>query len=138
MNDIIFEYMAFISYSRKDETWAKWLQYKLEHYILPTSLSDGDTNTPNNLRPIFRDKTDLRPGVLSERIKEALRGSRFLIVVCSPNAVASKCIEKEIDGFIELGGEKRIIPFKPVKTIFKSHIENTLDIFLIRCFQGSN
>ena len=33
-----FEYMAFISYSRSDEKWAKWLQYKLEHYILPSSV----------------------------------------------------------------------------------------------------
>ena len=66
-----FEYMAFISYSRSDEKWAKWLQYKLEHYILPSSVIVHNPEKPINLRPIFRDKTDLRPGILSERITEA-------------------------------------------------------------------
>ena len=106
-----FEYMAFISYSRSDEKWAKWLQYKLEHYILPSSVIVHNPEKPINLRPIFRDKTDLRPGILSERITEALSSSRFLIVVCSPNAVKSEWINKEVDGFKAIGRHKYIIPF---------------------------
>ena len=33
-----FQYtnIAFISYKREDEKWAKWLQKNLEHYKLPT------------------------------------------------------------------------------------------------------
>lgn len=27
--------IAFISYKREDEAWAKWLQKKIEHYKLP-------------------------------------------------------------------------------------------------------
>lgn len=30
--------IAFISYKREDEVWAKWLQKKLEHYQLPTEI----------------------------------------------------------------------------------------------------
>ena len=30
--------IAFISYKREDEEWAKWLQKKLEHYKLPTEI----------------------------------------------------------------------------------------------------
>ena len=33
------EYYAFISYSHKDEEWAKWLQHEFEHYHLPTTLN---------------------------------------------------------------------------------------------------
>lgn len=30
--------IAFISYKREDEKWAKWLQNKLEYYKLPTEI----------------------------------------------------------------------------------------------------
>ena len=30
--------IAFISYKREDEKWAKWLQKKLELYKLPTEI----------------------------------------------------------------------------------------------------
>ena len=30
--------IAFISYKREDEEWAKWLQKKLEHDKLPTEI----------------------------------------------------------------------------------------------------
>ena len=35
-----FQYtnIAFISYKREDEKWAKWLQEKLEHYKLPKEI----------------------------------------------------------------------------------------------------
>ena len=33
------KYIAFISYKREDEDWAKWLQDKLEHYKFPTNLN---------------------------------------------------------------------------------------------------
>ena len=61
------EYYAFISYKREDEKWAKWLQNKLEHYKFPTNLN-GRTDLPKNIRPTFRDVTDLNPGLLAEEI----------------------------------------------------------------------
>jgi len=68
------EYYAFISHKREDEKWAKWLQDKLEHYKFPTNLN-GRTDLPKNIRPTFRDVTDLEPGLLAEKIDTALRNS---------------------------------------------------------------
>jgi len=104
------EYYAFISYKREDEKWAKWLQDKLEHYKFPTNLN-GRTDLPKNIRPTFRDVTDLKPGLLAEEINDALRNSEWLIVVCSPRSAKSPWVCKEAQTFIDLGRADHIIPF---------------------------
>ena len=104
------EYYAFISYKREDEKWAKWLQNKLEHYKFPTNLN-GRTYLPKNIRPTFRDVTDLTPGLLSEEIDKALRSSEWLIVICSPRSAKSPWVCKEAQRFIDLGRADHIIPF---------------------------
>lgn len=104
------EYCAFISYKREDEKWAKWLQDKLEHYCFPTNLN-GRTDLPKNIRPTFRDVTDLTPGLLAEEIDKALRNSEWLIVICSPRSAKSSWVCKEAQTFIDLGRADHIIPF---------------------------
>lgn len=104
------EYYAFISYKREDEKWAKWLQHKLEHYRFPTNLN-GRTDLPKNIRPTFRDVTDLTPGLLAEGIDKALQDSQWLIVVCSPRSAKSPWVCKEAQAFIDLGRADHIIPF---------------------------
>lgn len=104
------EYYAFISYKREDEKWAKWLQNKLEHYKFPTNLN-GRTDLPKNIRPTFRDVTDLKPGLLAEEINNALCNSEWLIVVCSPRSAKSPWVCKEAQTFIDLGRADHIIPF---------------------------
>lgn len=104
------EFYAFISYKREDEKWAKWLQDKLEHYKFPTNLN-GRTDLPKNIRPTFRDVTDLEPGLLEERINSALHNSQWLIVVCSPRSAQSPWVCKEAQSFIDQGRADRIIPF---------------------------
>ena len=64
------EYFAFISYKREDEKWAVWLQNKLEHYKLPSNMN-GRTDLPKEIRPIFRDKSELAGGVLDAVILAA-------------------------------------------------------------------
>lgn len=103
-----YTYYAFISYKREDESWAKWMQDKLEYFKLPTANENAGKEY---LRPIFRDITDLRPGVLSERIKDALDNSKFLIAICSPRYSKSRWCDEEIKRFIETGKASRIIPF---------------------------
>lgn len=111
------QWLAFISYSHVDIKWAEWLQQKLEFYKLPNFVAEEYPDKPKQLRPIFRDVTDLEAGVLPEKITEALHESRYLIVICSPNAAASEWVDKEIREFIQIGkerneaNEKRIIPF---------------------------
>ena len=105
------EYFAFISYQRKDEEWADRLRNKLEHYRMPSSVRKQDASLPKEIRPIFRDALELAGGVLAKEIETALQQSKFLIVICSPSSAKSPWVNKEIQTFIDLGREDRIIPF---------------------------
>ena len=104
------KYFAFISYKREDEEWAKWLQHKLEHYKLPSNLN-GRSDLPKEIRPIFKDTSELNPGNLPQQIHHALEQSRFLIVICSPRSAQSEWVNKEVETFMGMGRTDRIIPF---------------------------
>lgn len=103
-------YYAFISYKRDDQKWAEWLQGKLEHYKLPTNLN-GRENLPKEIRPVFRDKSELAAGVLADEIQKALENSKYLIVICSPHSAKSEWVNKEVQSFIDMGRADKIIPF---------------------------
>lgn len=100
-------YYAFISYSHKDEEWAKWLQHEFEHYHLPTTLN-GKPNLPERFRPIFRDIDELSGGELKPQISEALKDSAYLIIICSPNSAKSPYVDEEIREFIDIGKKNGI------------------------------
>ena len=106
-----YRYFAFISYSRKDERWAKWLQNRLETYHLPAAVRKQHTDTPRRIAPVFRDKTDLSGGVLQEQLHNELDESRFLILICSPNSAASEWVDREVRRFVGGGRAEQIIPF---------------------------
>ena len=84
-----FEYDAFLSYAHEDERVVEWLQQVLERTWVPGKRR----------RVIFLDKNRLDAGLLSERLRTALRKSRFLVVCCSSNEAASKWVNQEIDEF---------------------------------------
>lgn len=112
MDNQQYTYYAFISYQRKDEKWAKRLQRKLENYKLPVAnAKEASDKKFEYIRPVFRDKTDLTAGPLPDVLKEALNQSRYLIVICSPNAVQSPWVNDEINTFVNAGRTKFIIPF---------------------------
>lgn len=107
-------YWAFLSYSHRDERFASKLHRALEtyngHERLVGSINRYGEPVPARLFPIFRDRDELEGAAsLPERIHETLRRSRFLIVVCSPNAVASNWVNDEIKAFKALGGEDRVL-----------------------------
>ncbi|MBQ6307469.1 MAG: TIR domain-containing protein [Bacteroidales bacterium] len=105
------DFFAFISYKHTDKKWAKWIQKKLEFYKLPIYIKEENPDTPENLRPIFRDETDMPVGgILSENIKSALTQSKFLIVICSPNVLESDYVKEEVTFFKELNGIGNIVP----------------------------
>ena len=110
MTPTIKQYYAFISYKRDDQKWAEWLQEKLEHYKLPTNLN-GRSDLPKEIRPVFRDKSELAAGVLADEIQKALDNSKYLIVICSPHSAKSEWVNKEVQAFIESGRTDKIIPF---------------------------
>ena len=104
------KYFAFISYSHKDKAAAKKLHDFMEGYKLPANLN-GKEDLPKRIRPIFRDEAELKGGELTPQIQEALRNSRYLIVVCSPRSAQSYYVNEEIKYFQSLGRETKILPY---------------------------
>ncbi len=106
-----FEFFAFISYSRKDEKWARWLQQNLEEYRLPSALCKEMSHLPKHIRPVFRDKTDLSTGRLEKLLHHQMDISKKMILICSPNSAQSEWVDNEVRYFIESGRYGDIIPF---------------------------
>jgi tetratricopeptide (TPR) repeat protein len=96
-------YFAFLSYSHKDEDLAEWLHSQLEQFRVPRALAGQLSEhgvIPKRLTPIFRDQHELAAADdLGEEIEEALANSRFLIVLCSPDAARSRWTNAEIVTF---------------------------------------
>lgn len=105
-----FKYYAFISYCHEDKKWARWLQFKLEHYKLPSDM-DERTDLPKTIRPIFKDDSELTVGDIPKQIFDALELSCYLIVICSPRSAKSDWVNKEIEAFVKMGRRDKIIPF---------------------------
>ncbi len=103
-----FKYFAFISYNSKDIEWGKRVQKKLEGYKMPATLCSKHGWKRKPIKPVFFAPTDIQPGGLSEELKERLRASRNLIVICSPNSAKSEWVGKEIEFFHKLGRTKQI------------------------------
>jgi tetratricopeptide (TPR) repeat protein len=107
-------YKAFISYSHCDTAVAVRLHRRLEGYRLPPRLVGAPTPrgpVPPRLTPIFRDIDELPAAEdLSTEIKAALADSEALIVLCSPDAKASRWVNREIELFRELHPDRPILP----------------------------
>ena len=105
--------MAFLSYSHQDAETADWLHETLEEFRVPPRLVGKLTDqgaVPKRLSPVFRDRQELAAAHdLGEEIEEAISGSRFLIVLCSPAAARSHWIDEEIASFKRLHREDRIL-----------------------------
>lgn len=107
------KYWAFISYSQRDKEWSGWLQRAIETYRVPRRLvgrPSRDGAVPRRLFPVFRDREELPTSAdLGSNIEEALRASRYLIVVCSSNAALSRWVNEEVRGFKAMGREDRVL-----------------------------
>ncbi len=106
-------YRAFISYSHKDDAWARRIHRDLESYPLPKRLVGRATAAgpvPRRLSPIFRDQDELPAAQdLSDAVRTALGRSDALLVICSPAAAASRWVNREIEVFRELNPDGRIL-----------------------------
>ncbi|HEX4872533.1 MAG TPA: toll/interleukin-1 receptor domain-containing protein [Nevskiaceae bacterium] len=106
-------YWAFISYSHEDARVARWLHRALEQYRLPSSLvgqPGRDGPLPRRLYPVFRDRDELASShQLSAALQAALKGSRSLIVLCSPASATSRWVNEEVLAFKRLHGEERVL-----------------------------
>jgi hypothetical protein len=112
-------FWCFISYRHADNKepgrqWATWLHQMIETYEVPSDLvgttnERGDT-IPERIYPVFRDEEELPVDAdLATPIFRALDVSKFLLVICSPRAVASTYVAQEISYFKQLGREDRVL-----------------------------
>jgi tetratricopeptide (TPR) repeat protein len=107
------KYWAFLSYSHHDKAVAKRLQRQLETYRLPRRLIGRETSegpVPARVLPVFRDRDELHAGAdLKSSVQDALSRSRWLIVVCTPDAARSPWVNREIIEFKRLRGERHVL-----------------------------
>ena len=108
------KYPVFISYSHRDERWARWLHNGIEGYRVPKSLvgrPGRDAPIPRQIFPVFRDRDELASSSdLPAVLRDALSQSAHLIVLCSPAAAESRWVNEEILQFKRLGRADRILP----------------------------
>ncbi len=104
------KYDAFISYrhSELDMEIAKKVHTALETYRIPKAVRDKTGKM--KMGRVFRDQEELPIGSdLDDNISEALKGSEYLIVICSPRTPESYWVCKEIETFIELHDRNHIL-----------------------------
>jgi hypothetical protein len=90
-------FAAFISYAHADSAIAAKLQAKLERYRLPKHIAEAHTGGTAALGQIFRDREDLAAAPsLSDAIRAAIAEAEALVVICSPDAKASRWVGEEI------------------------------------------
>lgn len=105
-------YWAFICYSHANSKWGRWLHRQLENYRIPSGAARHDSDVPERLYPIFLDREEYPAGFdLNELTRQRLTRSRSLVVICSPQAVASEWVHKEIVFFKSKHGEQRVFCF---------------------------
>ncbi len=106
-----FKYDAFISYRHTDldKYVAENLHRLIETYQLPKPVMEK-YHIQDNQRRLFRDQEELplSPN-LEDPIYEALKESRFLIIICSPRLKESIWCKKEIETYIKLYGKRSIL-----------------------------
>jgi WD40 repeat protein len=100
-----FTYDVFISYSSSNKTFASEIQQALEAYRPEKALK-----VPQRFIKTFRDVKDIKPGDYHKILPEYLDASSKLMVICSPEARASKFVDEEIRHFAAVRGAENIIP----------------------------
>jgi hypothetical protein len=108
MSAVMPSFGAFLSYSHADKAAAQRLHRKLENYRLPGHLRQAGADS--RIGKVFRDREDLPAATdLSASVWQALAASRALIVLCSPEAKASRWVAREIVLFRELHPDRPIL-----------------------------
>lgn len=107
-----YKYDAFISYrhTELDQFIAEKIQKYLEEFKLPKNIKDKKGLKKTKIERVFRDKEELTiTNNLEDPIIQALKGSEYLIVICSPRTKESIWCRKEIEKFIEFHGHQKIL-----------------------------
>ena len=103
-------YDAFISYrhSELDKFVAEELHKQLETFKIPKKIAAKCGK--KRISRIFRDKDELPiSSNLADPILNALSTSEFLIVICSPRLNESLWCKREIENFIAMHGQEKVL-----------------------------
>lgn len=107
------DFFAFISYSHRDEAFAKKAHKLLEKTRIPPELVaglPGSLSGKKRVHPVFRDTEELpSSSSLPSELKKYLERSAYLVVICSPDAASSQWVNEEVRYFIELGRRDKIL-----------------------------
>lgn len=105
-----FRYWAFVSYSHHDRRVARLIVKKLAKRTVPRIFRSTVSDSPATFSSLYLDEQETSVGsVLSGELQTALHSSRKLIVVCSPFAVGSKYVSREIEYFQSIGRSHDIL-----------------------------
>ncbi|MCR4690131.1 MAG: TIR domain-containing protein [Lachnospiraceae bacterium] len=102
-------YNAFISYKHAplDNKVAEAVHKGLERFHIPAKIRKK--TWIKRINRIFRDKDELPiTSDLTDTIANALAGSDYLIVICSPNTKESAWVPREIEYFLKNHSKKQI------------------------------
>jgi tetratricopeptide (TPR) repeat protein len=103
-------FAAFMSYAHADAAMASKLQSRLERYRLPKHLAQSHTGGQAALGQVFRDREDLAAAPsLSDAIRDAISQAEALVVICSPDAKASRWVGEEIALFRALHPDRPVL-----------------------------
>lgn len=103
-------YDAFISYrhSELDKFVAEELHKQLESFKVPKNIAKNAKK--KKISRIFRDRDELPiTSNLADPILNALRVSEYLIVICSPRLKESLWCKREIENFITMHGQDKVL-----------------------------
>src|SRR5687767_7376548 len=95
---------AFISYNHMEQSLAERLSRRIRRYRPPRSL--GPQLARRRL-VVFRDTERLTTkGELGDALREHINAARNLLVLCSPEAAASRYVNDEIEIFVARRGRE--------------------------------
>lgn len=109
-NNNSMHYDAFISYRHTDldKFVAEELHKQLESFKVPKKISKMCGK--KRINRIFRDKDELPiTSNLADPIINALRISEYLVVICSPRLNESIWCKREIENFIAMHGQEKVL-----------------------------
>lgn len=133
LEDNNFKYIAFISYRHlePDTAVAQKIHTMIETFKLPKEFVVHGKSPKFR---VFRDREELPTSSLSDSIEEALRLSKFLIVICSKRLPESEWCNREVETFINLHGVERVIPVlvegEPYESFPEALLNNETEVVL--------
>ena len=105
-------FKAFLSYSHKDSSWAKWLHNRLESFRTSKELGGSKSGSKARpLYPIFLDRYEFVAGqTLTSQTIQDLDASGALVVACSKAAAQSQYVNEEVRLFKSRHPDRPIVP----------------------------